>query len=116
MKTTKKEINPAEVLNDASPQPGDDAAIEQGHAALAAKYLELCHRLSKTVVHGARMKLCFQTQARKLALLIDASRSEETFQRASGHAVCELCRLEFNDHPELENGLVMLCDGRFVKL
>lgn len=58
----------------------------------------------------------FKLQCRMLAKLIDSSKSEETFTRACGECECELCTLEYFDHPQLPNGLVILCDGSFVKL
>jgi hypothetical protein len=56
----------------------------------------------------------FRRQAKNMAAMIDWP-FEDAMERASGLCLCELCGLEYFDHPE-ENGLVLTCDGRLWKL
>lgn len=40
------------------------------------------------------------------------------YERASGDAECEKCRLKFSEHPEIDGypTFVVACDGRILKL
>jgi len=61
--------------------------------------------------------LRYRRMSRELAKHIP--KPEETsdqWQRAAGDTPCDLCGLAYYDHPNLENGLVVTCDGRWWKL
>lgn len=59
----------------------------------------------------------FRFMARHLAALV-ARVNPGDFERAGAGVVCELCRLEYVEHPTAPEGspLTILCDGRRVKL
>lgn len=59
-------------------------------------------------------KRAFKRMARNMAKMIDWP-SDEKLIRACGDAICDGCGLRYSDHPE-ENGLVLSCDGRLLKL
>lgn len=59
----------------------------------------------------------FRLMARRLARFIPTDGAEESFYRASGDCECSVCGLPYIEHPQhRDNGLVILCDGDWVKL
>lgn len=59
----------------------------------------------------------YRKMARMLANLVDTRRAEDTFYRASGQCECLICDLPYEEHPEIDGvGLVLLCNGDWVKL
>jgi hypothetical protein len=64
------------------------------------------------------LKRRFKLQAKALAKLIDfGPEPEGLVNRASGNAVCEICGLEYYDHPhDDELSAVVTCDGRLLHL
>jgi hypothetical protein len=49
-------------------------------------------------------------------LLEDHIPADTPFVHASGKCECIECGMEYFDHPQMANGLVILCSGRIVKL
>ena len=56
----------------------------------------------------------FRRMTERMAAMIDWP-PEDAFERASGLCICDECGLEYFDHPE-EDGLVLTCNGRLLKL
>ena len=57
----------------------------------------------------------FRKMAQNMSYLITMSPYDNP-NRASGQAECELCGLEYYDHPEVKYTVVRTCDGRLWKL
>lgn len=59
----------------------------------------------------------FKKMTRSLAAQIEKLHPDLLdFTRASGQCECEICGLEYFDHPQLENGLFVVCSGRLFHL
>lgn len=78
-------------------------------ADMRATAEELCEQLRRADSFRLAKRM-----AANMALMIDWPH-EDCLIRAGGDAICDACGLTYHDHP-YENGLVLACDGRLLKL